>query len=88
MGERTYTCEDDLVGRPATGKTPNRNLRVADEVWKPALAKAKAEGRPLTEVIVDFLRTYIGAGADTAHGQSGEKLGKRPPSGPSDDRAV
>ena len=38
---------------------PNRNLRVANEVWLPALAKARAEGRPLTEVIVAYLRRYI-----------------------------
>lgn len=59
MGERTYTWNHGHVPRPATGKTPVRNLRVADEIWKPALAKAKREGRPLTEVIVDFLKTYI-----------------------------
>ena len=45
--------------RPPTGKTPVRNLRVADEVWLPALAKARAEGRTLTEVIVASLRRYI-----------------------------
>jgi hypothetical protein len=46
------------------GKTPLRNLRVADEVWKPALEKARAEGKTLTEVIIEFLRCYI-SGADS-----------------------
>lgn len=59
MDSRKYTCEDQQMPRPATGKTPNRNLRVANEVWLPALAKARAEGRPLTEVIVAYLRRYI-----------------------------
>lgn len=45
--------------RPATGKTPVRNLRVPDSIWKPALEKAEAEGRTLTEVITTYLRRYI-----------------------------
>lgn len=54
-----YTCDDQPVPRPATGKTPVRNLRVPDEIWEPALAKAHEEGRTLTDVIKDFLREYI-----------------------------
>jgi len=45
--------------RPATGKTPVRNLRVPDHIWQSAQAKAKAEGRTLTEVITAYLRRYI-----------------------------
>ena len=59
MDFRTYTCDDRGMPRPPTGKTPVRNLRVVDEVWLPALAKARAEGRTLTEVIVGYLRRYI-----------------------------
>lgn len=59
MDSRKYTCDDQDVPRPPTGKTPVRNLRVVDEVWLPALAKARAEGRTLTEVIVTYLRRYI-----------------------------
>jgi hypothetical protein len=59
MGSRKYTWHDQGVPRPATGKTPNRNLRVIDEIWLPALAKARAEDRTLTEVIVTYLRRYI-----------------------------
>lgn len=54
-----YTCEDLGVPRPATGKTPLRNIRVADELWKAAQAKAKAEGRTLTAVLVAYLRRYV-----------------------------
>ena len=59
MDPRKYTCDDQRVPRPPTGKTPVRNLRVVDEVWLPALEKARAEGRTLTEVIVTYLRRYI-----------------------------
>jgi hypothetical protein len=59
MNSRKYTCDDQQVPRPATGKTPVRNLRVVDEIWLPALAKARAEGRTLTDVIVTYLRRYI-----------------------------
>ena len=41
------------------GKTPIRNFRAPDEEWRPALAKAKAEGRSLNSVIVAYLRRYI-----------------------------
>jgi hypothetical protein len=59
MDLRKGTCDDRRVPRPPTGKTPVRNLRVVDEVWLPALEKARAEGRTLTEVIVTYLRRYI-----------------------------
>jgi hypothetical protein len=59
MSFRGYICDDRPVPRPATGKTKSRNLRVVDEVWLPAMAKARAEGRSLTEVIVTYLRRYI-----------------------------
>ena len=59
MDFRKYGCDDLAVPRPATGKTPVRNLRVVDEIWRPALAKARAEGRTLTEVITTYLRRYI-----------------------------
>lgn len=56
-----YTGDTDQVGRPATGKTPLRNIRATDDVWKPALARAHAEGTDLTKVLVAFLKEY-GAG--------------------------
>jgi len=49
----------EIVPRPATGKTPVRNLRVPEHIWGPALDKAKAEGRTLTDVITAYLRRYI-----------------------------
>ncbi len=59
MDFRKYTGENRRMPRPATGKTPVRNIRVSDALWKPAMAKAKAEGTTLTEVITRFLIRYI-----------------------------
>jgi hypothetical protein len=62
MSERTYTWDDRRVPRPATGKTPIRNVRVAEETWTAALARAKREGTTLSAVIVEFLEQYAAAG--------------------------
>ena len=59
IGFCTYIWQTELMPRPATGKTPNRNLRVPEQIWEAALAKARAEGRTLTEVITTYLRRYI-----------------------------
>jgi hypothetical protein len=55
----TYVWQTVAMPRPATGKTPVRNLRVPEHIWRPALDKAKVEGRTLTEVITTYLRRYI-----------------------------
>jgi hypothetical protein len=47
------------VSRPATGKTPLRNIRVPAELWDAAMKEAKAEGRTLTDVIVSDLHRYV-----------------------------
>jgi predicted HicB family RNase H-like nuclease len=47
------------MARPATGKTPLRNIRVPDELWTSAMAEAKEEGRSLTDVIVSDLHRYV-----------------------------
>ena len=59
MSSRRYMCDDLDVPRPATGKTPLRNVRVASELWQRAQEKAKAEGRTMTDVIVTYLRRYV-----------------------------
>jgi hypothetical protein len=56
---RSYICDDRDVPRPATGKTMPRSLRIPEDVWQAALAKARAEGRTLTDVLVAYLRRYI-----------------------------
>lgn len=47
------------MARPATGKTPLRNVRVPDDLWAAAKAEAKEEGRTLTDVIVSDLHRYV-----------------------------
>lgn len=47
------------MARPATGKTPLRNIRVPDELWNAAKAEAQEEGRSLTDVIVSDLHRYV-----------------------------
>ena len=44
---------------PNQPKTPNRVLRVEESLWRAAQAKAKAEGRTLTSVIVGYLKRYV-----------------------------
>lgn len=46
--------------------TPTRSIRVPDEVWARALARAEAEGETVTGVLVTVLAAY-GDGRDMAH---------------------
>jgi hypothetical protein len=47
------------MARPATGKTPLRNIRVPDDLWEAAKEEAAAEGRTLTDVILRDLHRYV-----------------------------
>jgi predicted HicB family RNase H-like nuclease len=47
------------MARPATGKTPLRNIRVPDDLWQAAKDEAAAEGRSLTDVILGDLHRYV-----------------------------
>jgi hypothetical protein len=58
MDFRKDTCDDHPVARPATGETPVSNFRIPRNVRDAAMAKARAEGRTLTDVIVAYLRRY------------------------------
>lgn len=40
--------------------TTPRPIRVPDDVWQAAMAKAQAEGRTLSDVVVTYLRRYSG----------------------------
>lgn len=39
--------------------TTMRHLRVPEEVWEPAMARARREGTNLSAVVVGFLRGYV-----------------------------
>lgn len=47
------------MGRPATGKTKLRNVRVPDGLWDAAKVKAAEEGTTLTDVILTALHRYV-----------------------------
>jgi predicted HicB family RNase H-like nuclease len=36
-----------------------RSVRVSDQLWAKAKAKARAEGKSVSEVIVDFLKEFV-----------------------------
>jgi NRPS condensation-like uncharacterized protein len=59
MEVRKDTWHDRLVPRPATGETPVSNFRIPKHIVQAAKAKAQAEGRTLTDVIVAYLRRYV-----------------------------
>jgi hypothetical protein len=69
-----YTHGMTQRGRPATGKTPHRTIRIPDHVWKPAQEIAAGRGETITEVIERALRNYIGRHKH----EPGAKLPKRP----------
>lgn len=43
----------------ASGQTPQRKIRIPDELYYPAVAKAKAEGTTLARVLERFLAEYL-----------------------------
>ena len=45
--------------RPPTGKTPVRNLRVPEHLWRATQEKAAVEDRTLTAVIIASLKRYV-----------------------------
>lgn len=48
------------VGRPATGVTPKRNIRVG-EVWDQAAELASEDGETMTAVVTHLLHGYVEA---------------------------
>jgi hypothetical protein len=44
---------------PNQPATPNRTIRVADEIWEPAMRKAHDEGMTITEVITRCLERFL-----------------------------
>ncbi len=58
-------------GRPATGVTPKRNIRVGD-IWDQAAAIAERRGETMTEIVVPViereLRRYVERYSDQVEG--------------------
>lgn len=44
---------------PNAPKTPTRTIRVSDELWKAAQAKAKQDKVTLTSILIKALQAYI-----------------------------
>jgi hypothetical protein len=40
--------------------TTPRSLRIADDVWRAALERARSDGTTLTDVVETYLRRYAG----------------------------
>jgi len=46
------------IGRPPTGQTPVRSIRVPDDVWEAAKHEAARRGETVSDAVVRFLRRY------------------------------
>lgn len=57
------------MGRPATGETKPRAIRIPEDLWQSALKVAQARGEPLSEVVRECLTEYVAS--------SGTRSGKR-----------
>ena len=51
------------MGRPATGQTPVRSVRISDPIWNEAKSNAEAEGLTISDVIARLLDRYNAAEA-------------------------
>jgi len=47
-----------MAAKTGQGNTPPRSIRVPDDVWDAALAKAALRGESVSEAVVRFLRRY------------------------------
>ena len=44
---------------PNQPATPTRSIRIPDEIWESAVAKAHAEGTTVTEVVIKALERFL-----------------------------
>ena len=65
VDRETYFRNGGRGGRPATGQTPQRNIRVSDDIWSAALQRAKSQETTLTGVICSFLEWYVSVPPNT-----------------------
>ena len=55
----THTLGSPSMPRPATGKTPIRNIRIGDEIWEQVQRLADMDGTTMTDVVKAALTEYI-----------------------------
>lgn len=53
---------DTVPPVPNKPKTPLRSIRISDETWRAAQAKAEAKGETVTDVIRKALERYVKRG--------------------------
>ncbi len=47
------------VPRPATGKTPVRNIRIGDEIWEQVERAAHEDGTTASAIVKEALLEYV-----------------------------
>lgn len=78
IARKTDTCWRSEVPRPATGKTPVRNVRIGDEIWEQVERAADEDGTTVTAIVKAALLEYVAkrakqrARAEKRRAQSGE----------------
>jgi hypothetical protein len=55
----TFATRWKDLAMPNAPRTPNRSVRVPDELWNAAQAIAKGRGETMTDVIVRGLQDYV-----------------------------
>jgi hypothetical protein len=49
--------------------TPLHAIRIPDELWDAALARTRADGRTVTDVVIEALRAYVALMPSPPHGR-------------------
>jgi len=47
------------LGRPKTGETPIRHVRVGEPLWSQVVAMAAEQGKSVTAVVLDALTRHV-----------------------------
>jgi hypothetical protein len=59
IARKTLTSRRPDVPRPATGKTPVRNVRIGDEIWSQIQLAAQEDSTTDTAIVKQALLDYI-----------------------------
>lgn len=58
IARNTLTSRRPDVPRPATGKTPVRNVRIGDEIWEQVERAAHEDGTTASAIVKEALLEY------------------------------
>lgn len=73
MRSCSHTCDHGPMGRPKTGKSPIRRFRAPDPFWEAVKAKAAAEHRTPSAVIMWLLTDWLRKPPDPRRVALGER---------------